>query len=1340
MLALTSSLDCDWTCVDEEVPISRELRRWIHPVVEIAPEILESPGTFQGEDINLHSSNGNRLHIQVKSGFVSGAILVSVMMRFARQFQEHKDNSRFLLIAERGIVSKFDQHSTLLSAATAHKKKVNELRRALTPTLSSEDDWDLFTQSVYFAHGPLFERVYSSLCNLGARYFGEPRSHTYSRNTVSSRIAAFCQRYENWAVTRQGPLRREHVHAFLKPHSFRELGSKYAPDTPVPDHPTLRCLETLLGTELTTLGQDSFLLLLRSIDLKCGSQDVGPSEQHLHEDWFKSHLARLQAASEDVHWSVTDEQLDAFDPAVRRLVALRRLAAALASELDQEHLNLAASSEDFSDARALAYLRLGCETQRINGAIFVQTVKLDGVELHLIKPCQDYLSRIVEMTRPWISHVSVAPTLEAPESLPPWVVGMNASSHVSRVPDFSPAVLTHVLERDISAQLVDLKSLGRSGGEKSKRLAVAQLESLADQAERAGLLILLHAVNEVRAEFLKQLGEETAALTTLLDAVGPRLAIAGADFSVRSALGELVRSKVRIAPEDRDRAVLLRATFAAQRADFRDLRKLIGEVDPERVGPIRAEVTFKVLHCYARAVFIHSDRAQALQDALLLLTRLRSDQLDWTWQTILLIMQIGRYSELKSTIDAVRAIYRQYAPIVQPTELSSRARAAYDNCSAIDAHFEFLYADEGRPLGQAYARWQELNSSIEEATVWATFLIDRVEVGWLRGFLDVESEPLRKAAAEIRQKHRSESWSQYQKALCYLASSNPISALETTYVCLDLALVENDWPTWREARSSLAVLWMQDRRIEAAANAFIEDDVNASEDKWLRRLVQELTDEELDRVVAHSLQSELSEARRGRAWRLLTLLPHRVSVSDRRHIIQRARDSVNTEPALKVQQQEQLQLLKLIGEFFRCPTDEEAIDILNVFIAVFGQHSNHLREATLKYLRVGFYSATGPVLPPALTTQLLNSMAVALTQSQNSEIVALSIDVATAIVRNNPSDCEVSTAARRFIEAHGDEASQKHIDAYSGVPLDAETCQNALTQALDVLARRIQRSGGTVTNALFADNVNDIAPFMSNLSRDQLTTLYKAMLRAGRDPEANHSLRWQVMEFIKHARFQEMKSGLLFAGVDLLFDCLEGNLEGNIFDRSRRENNSSVYSGLSFDPDYENRLQNAALIALGCFQANPKIRDLQRYSSLLRRLCFSGDENTRKNVAISLQAYFQSKGMGHFQLQPVILRLLADSSPVVTAEGISVAADQVALTRECDDAFFSIIEAVYQSAQDLEVRKSLAGLCRKAAASRAQGPAFQQFRGWHRVLRADRSVVVRKYADVNFWRDTKTES
>ena len=525
-----------------------------------------------------------------------------------------------------------------------------------------------------------------------------------------------------------------------------------------------------------------------------------------------------------------------------------------------------------------------------------------------------------------------------------------------------------------------------------------------------------------------------------------------------------------------------------------------------------------------------------------------------------------------------------------------------------------------------------------------------------------------------------------------------------------------------------------------AADAYICDGAFSSEKTFLRDLEERLTEAEVAEVVDLVIVPTLSDARRGRGWSMLDSVVDKIDVRSRLKILDFAERAVLEPAETKAQRLATAELAKLIGGFFKCPTDEEAPRELKLLLELLKSGALETRREVLQMMRTAFCSATGPTLANDELETLLQVLDSLFSDDERfDDEKQCGIDIATAFIRNNPKARRLSGLAFEFVKKHGAEADTEGALALSSLPVSSTAVSRALDAALRILGRRVERlPDGSVRTSLYGDNVNEIIPFLPHLSSEEIANLYDAMLTTGFDSEADAHLRGQVFEFIKNPIFQSLPITQLSRGIELFYQRLEGRHSENIFDRSHRETNNSIYSGLRVSADLPLRIQRDALIALAAFQRNPLLRDIERYADLLGRLAFSENMFTRVSVGKSIKVYFECCDLSDPLISPILVRLISDSDDEVASSGIIAAAEELEATGNLDFLTFRLLDSVYRSNPSLQRRKALAVFCRLAVTSGYRGPHRTEVIRWHCALLGDRNSIVRKHADTNFWKVRRT--
>jgi len=893
------------------------------------------------------------------------------------------------------------------------------------------------------------------------------------------------------------------------------------------------------------------------------------------------------------------------------------------------------------------------------------------------------------------------------------------------------------LVRSIGERLADLSSLATDAPE-AREIALSELELLAIECKEGRLNMLLAAVNDARIDLLEKLERLQAIILLLLETAQANVGERGSLFTLRWSVDRITRLRRLLPASDLDGYQVLRLRLALRLGEFRTVEQVLQEVDPDREAAIdasRGQIICEIRLLEAKALLMHKSTKEAIEAVLRLADRVTADTpKDLILRISLLALQIARAALDKITARSIRNQVQLLLDKIEPTTLKGERLALLGHIQALDAHLEFTFAEEGAELNIAYRRWLQLNESIVDDQAWAYYFIDRIIVGNSRGLIEFKEEPRRLAASTIiSAAPRKRASRNVADAGAYLAAKNYHSALEQVYIAMDIALEDNDWSAWLEAKSLVSLLYLADNCPLQAAQAFILDDVYCSESVFIADLETCLGEEHIADIVELATEHSLPSARRARGWTVLLTNSRKIGIKSRGQIIDFAEGSMKNLPKTKAASHEREQLLKLLGSFFRCPTDDETPRLIELFLSLLDIGST--KAEALKFLKNGFWSATGPRLSSSVAEKLLRELSGRILSGTIGDDTEPIVRIALALIQDQGQSQSVVDSAQALINKHGLPVHrQEALAARAEVELPPGSVEEALKKAMDVLARRIEKlSDGSIRTALTAESLNEVGIFLSYFSQAQVSQLYDGMISAGLDPEADSHLRWQVFEFIKNPAFQKLSSVQLKKGIEMLYQRLELRHSENVFDKSHRQANSSHFSGLKVEPDREQRIQRDALIALAVFESNPGTADPQRYTELLWALVSAGTTSTRRGVATSIQVYFECSGPSHPLLEALTVRLVSDGDTQVVSAGIEVAATELVASSTIAPLTFSLLDSIYRSSPSLDKRIALAVFCRKAVTSSYRGDHQREILRWHSALSKDESPVVRKYADTLFW-------
>ena len=239
LVALHHAFELDWGCREEEVPVPLVLRQWLGstrggyllPESSMtnsgakksdasndaadtqSPDSSSSARQSNSEDINLVSGNGRKLHVQVKSGELTGKKFVKAIARFIDLYVADPSDARFLLVVEEGLPFGIDRKVTLAGALawnkaqseTEQKKSgsladIEALLQDRVPNLSDD-----FCEKVHLSRGPLYQRVLSALRSLVARAASLNLSVEANRKLAKLVTGTYIEKYSGWACRESEP-------------------------------------------------------------------------------------------------------------------------------------------------------------------------------------------------------------------------------------------------------------------------------------------------------------------------------------------------------------------------------------------------------------------------------------------------------------------------------------------------------------------------------------------------------------------------------------------------------------------------------------------------------------------------------------------------------------------------------------------------------------------------------------------------------------------------------------------------------------------------------------------------------------------------------------------------------------------------------------------------------------------------------------------------------------------------------------------------------------------------------------------------------------------------------
>ena len=307
-------------------------------------------------------------------------------------------------------------------------------------------------------------------------------------------------------------------------------------------------------------------------------------------------------------------------------------------------------------------------------------------------------------------------------------------------------------------------------------------------------------------------------------------------------------------------------------------------------------------------------------------------------------------------------------------------------------------------------------------------------------------------------------------------------------------------------------------------------------------------------------------------------------------------------------------------------------------------------------------------------------------------------------------------------------------DAHADTPAPEDT-ELVLSTVLRRASERITRGLEEARLVVSASSLTEISPFVEHLTDGQLKQLFVALTDAALDAETEAGRRWDALQVLRDPTFQRLPNTLLDSARRLFFSVLEGHAPMNMFDRHREEMNRSVFTGMTFDPDHEHRVQKTVCEALGGFHAKSTKAELSRYFGALLALTETTKKVPSLNAAQSLQVFFQSDGHADSpELQALLVRLLTHGADAVRARATEALGEMVYNEKDLSDTLKLLVElAIPRSYHRFEIRKGLAVFSRLSLRLAPEHPHRQFVEQLNAKLRHDRNPVVQRYADVRFW-------
>ena len=1263
------------------------------------------------EDLNLRGSQARELHIQVKSG--KSRLDAKVLKKVLRRFQALDENKegverRYLLIAEPGIV-----HSLHLQPET--------LARSLTPPMTRDlekfrdkhfasmvrDNLSLLSR-VWFVRGPTFQRV------LEKNLFLCGRMHGYDCGTLLDRRRALTHRdslgakFKRAASSEGVVLSSESLKTLVEmPPKLLEIAAELGIKLP-PDHPLNR-LDDVLGWRVSNLGSS----ILRQLLI----------EVHRPPDFGASDIAhRLRDAAESAYFSAIG---DDENPSIRQLLAIRRLLSLLYSELDTAPM-VKNAEEGQSEALAICWLSLGVSVRRQGGLLFVDVRRPPSRLVSKIQvACTQLLRQQVEVIDDAIlEDVIVKASLESAE--PPWLSSLFLEEDESEN--------SSITERQPSlkglAQYV--QSMANIAGQspQAAELAVTELRRILDDCRKNGRLALMISVAEKLSSCLLEQGKAEDAMAVLLEVSEEQAFEAGSNLFYRFHQKQLASLEVGGLPWAFFKN--LEALVAIRRGHLIEMSKVVKEIDPDVTAllmPDTDEFKLKARLTEIRGVLVHRSGREAQSQASNLLYRLPVEWREARLKVLLLLGHAAYWENDPVQMSAAWAVMERELPALRRSSSGSE----YEALAVLQVNLQWLMAKDTDELTLAFRRWEELEDTLTDDGVWSSFQIVRSTLEFRRRLFRGDLEISRRAAVD----HLSRTTGgrkALRNAHQYYSSGSWTSALEAVYTALDASLLENDWPLMEEARQLLTQLWLKDGRPIPAILSFVRAGAAGSEKTMIVELAERLDESVIDEVFAGLMEAKDGPSKH-RAWSLLIAANELLTVEQREKLMSRGRETLTAGPIFQEDVFAQSALFELLSKLLRCPSSpEESVRLLNLFLARFrDSKDDSARTETLRQIRRGFWSSTG--MHPASEAGLqflekLDAMVPELTRASDREVL---FDIIYGLGLN-AKDSKIASRARSILVNHGADAALAEWDARQSTPT-AKDIDQALSTVLRRASERITRGLEEASLAVSASSLTDVSPFVEHLKGEQLEQLFIALTDAASDSETESGRRWDALQVLRNPAFQRLPNSLLDSARRLFFEVLEGNGPKNMFDIHREEMNQSVFTGMTFDPQHEGRVQKTVCEALGGFHAKSTPAELKHYFRALLVLT----ETTRKeppfNAAQSLRTFFQCDGHSDRpELRALLVRLLSHPEDPVRACAVQAVGEMVYNEKDLSDTLKLLIEfAVPQSYSRFELRKGLAEFSRLSLRLGPEHRHRQFAEKLNAKFRHDRNPVVQRYADVRFW-------
>lgn len=1312
LLALLPEHQTAWLCERTETPILHNLRCWLGPVKTVT---LEARGKDM-EDINLHGVGGRVLMIQVKSGKkrLDTSEYLKVLNRFAdKETDANSASRRYLLVVEDGITISRHLSPTL----SEYKDKDSDLAKVLKGRDQKYlvDD-RTFPDRIYFSRGPLIERLVTGLRNA----VGGSVSRVTDRKQLLSLTDTYSNRFKERAVTSKATFTETGLRALLdRPTTLAELIQRWGLSEPKSSDNPVYLLDQLLEWELAMAGVDIIEPLVRQASQKRVQKGDN-----------------LRRALDDIATSLDFPQasLRNFADCEIRALCLRRMIAALSGELSAKGLHARAGE---GDELALAHLwfGLGVEIERHDQVVTIRVRGCEGYTETIKHACRSALiPYAVSVGDHLISKVVIE--IGDPVGRPDWMPQSEWQELGTR-PSIARQALSpenvETSERAIAREVADLEVQVHLG--EPEKHHIPPLESILERCREQNLLRLTTTAGETLAVALEATGRSDDAIALRLNLALDELSQVGSQLYFRQNEGSF--SKFTRDTDERAwlQVQLGKVFLAAMRSDLKDATRICGEVDSaagRRLDQPNDDLVFQILFAHAQAAMVSGLTESALEAGRSLLHRLPEDSSEQLCETLIFLTLCAMESDEQSGLVSIQNLVQRFSSV------SAQLPSRLDLLKVLQSYLDWMVAPSKEARDDIAREWSELAATLSDDRSWSLFYRLRAYFQYRRGIIHFRPEAQRRGAWEVASRQRQPEREAVNEARDAFTSNNLHSSLHATYKARFLSLRTGEWNTWQEASQLLPRLYLADGMGSMAAQSYILHGVGGTEKDFLTDLVQKFPEEQSEDVVESVLEAE-SPPRRARGFGLLGRLKDVLDDGQRARVIAQAEQSLKTVPELREQANAQNALFDLIGEFLQCPSDkDEAVRLIRVLLKRYHSHDDPSRKSeTLKKIRRTFWTATGLLPPDGALDSLLDQLESALKSGATSVDRGLIFDILLAIALARDEESVISSRCLSLLREYQAKNKLAEWKARSDKP-SVQEAKEALAKVQATLRERIEHRLDGATSSLRRLSLGDIMPFLDHLEEDDLTSLLSSLLTLAADGESESTRRWEALQLLRHPAFHRCSNGLLVTARRLVADWIDDRIERNLFDKHRAEVNSSSFSGLSLDVDHDDRVLQTAFEALGSLHAPTKGCARDTYLQTLAIHLASPNPKGARNASRSLICYFECKGsVKPAYLNHLLLSLVQRFSAEDKADGLVAAGKFVRHGGQPSGVLISLVRAFATNGGPVTFRKSLASFSRMAVKGDDEHPG--KFRAFYRELnnqmRGDRLPIVRRYADLKFWRD-----